>query len=461
MQLCRSYSFNFNFLIQISLLEAFTRPCNVSQQTVTLVSKCPTNLSSYETAAKNKNCSLFAEEAKGCKPLQYHCVLSEDLKYAIEVCAPSIYIIDHVCAKFSNEHKSIMRVEGLNCSKCPYSYNSTLAFEYLQCYSNLTQPLTTERAQSTTRTTYGTGTSKDRNSDVTSTSLVNIAVPVPVIVVIAIALGIIILAASIYLFVKKFRKVYNQSGNYKGYVIVPQSEYGDVQYHSQRRDVEEHVDIPQFDSVGSQQLSENGSPVMISQCEVDGIQLPNPNDNQVATLIIGAVGCQCYNPCSDNEGNDTNIQLDSGMTQSPFSYSNYEITQETVPDIVRSPYPYENIVTTPEPVSTLEENQKLEQLRAKLDSFNLSRKSKYIGYTKYDTRVKSFEQNETWSEDKKKEFSTYGFLYGGFDLNTKCFHCGCIKDDWRDTDNILETHVSLSESCAYINYIKSLSEPSQ
>lgn len=57
------------------------------------MSKCPTNLSSYETAAKNKNCSLFAEEAKGCKPLQYHCVLSEDLNYAIEVCAPSINII--------------------------------------------------------------------------------------------------------------------------------------------------------------------------------------------------------------------------------------------------------------------------------------------------------------------------------------------------------------------------------
>lgn len=65
----------------------------MSQQTVTPVPKCPTNLSSYETAAKNKNCSFLAEEAQGCEPLQYHCVLSEDLKYAIEVCAPSIYII--------------------------------------------------------------------------------------------------------------------------------------------------------------------------------------------------------------------------------------------------------------------------------------------------------------------------------------------------------------------------------
>lgn len=64
----------------------------MSQQTVTPVSKCPTNLSSYEIAAKNKNCSSLAEKAEYCKPLQYHCVLSEDLNYAIEVCAPSIYI---------------------------------------------------------------------------------------------------------------------------------------------------------------------------------------------------------------------------------------------------------------------------------------------------------------------------------------------------------------------------------
>lgn len=395
---CRSFIPIFYFLTQliskISQVEAFTRPCNVSQQTVTPVSKCPTNLSSYETAAQNKNCSFLAEEAQGCEPLQYHCVLSEDLKYAIEVCAPSINIIDHVCAKYSTEHMSIMRVEGLNCSNCPYSYKSTLAFEYLQCYSNLTQPLTTERAQSTTQTTYETETNNDRNSDVTSVG--NIAVPVPVIVTISIFLGII-LAALIFLFVKKCRHVPNQSGNYEGYVSVPVLDHGNVQYHNQCGDDEEHVDISQF----------------------------------------GAVSGQIY---SDDEGNFTVPQL--------------------VPDVVRSPYPNENHVTIPESVTTLEGIQKMENLEVKLDSFSSS-KSIYVGYRKYNTRVKSFEQNNTWSEDKKKEFSTYGFLYGGFDLNTQCFHCGCMKDDWRETDNILKIHLSLSESCAYISYVKSLSESSQ
>lgn len=131
-----------------------------------------------------------------------------------------------------------------------------------------------------------------------------------------------------------------------------------------------------------------------------------------------------------------------------------------VPDVVRSPYPNENHVTIPESVTTLEGIQKMENLEVKLDSFSSS-KSIYVGYRKYNTRVKSFEQNNTWSEDKKKEFSTYGFLYGGFDLNTQCFHCGCMKDDWRETDNILKIHLSLSESCAYISYVKSLSESSQ
>lgn len=63
-------------------------------------------------------------------------------------------------------------------------------------------------------------------------------------------------------------------------------------------------------------------------------------------------------------------------------------------------------------VTTLEGIQKMENLEVKLDSFSSS-KSIYVGYRKYNTRVKSFEQNNTWSEDKKKEFSTYGFLYGG------------------------------------------------
>lgn len=74
-------------------LDAFTKPCNSSVQTVKSVKTCPSSGSSYKKAAKEKNCSSLAGEAHECQSFEYHCVLSDDRKYAIEVCAPSIYIV--------------------------------------------------------------------------------------------------------------------------------------------------------------------------------------------------------------------------------------------------------------------------------------------------------------------------------------------------------------------------------
>lgn len=67
--------------------------CYASVQTVRIVSMCPADMSSYEEAVNKKNCLALAAYGQDCQNLQYHCVLSEDLKYAIEVCAPSSYII--------------------------------------------------------------------------------------------------------------------------------------------------------------------------------------------------------------------------------------------------------------------------------------------------------------------------------------------------------------------------------
>nr|XP_022288398.1 uncharacterized protein LOC111100623 isoform X4 [Crassostrea virginica] len=144
---------------QIRFVVSFTRRCNESLQTVQKVSLCPTNLSAYEAAAKQKNCSSF--NADSCHSFQYHCVLSEDFHSLVEVCAPSLNIIGHVCAKFMSTLKSILRVEGMNCTEgpeeCPYSYNSTHAYKYQQCYSNVlfsTSP-TTVLYQSSPRTATG------------------------------------------------------------------------------------------------------------------------------------------------------------------------------------------------------------------------------------------------------------------------------------------------------------------
>lgn len=74
-------------------MDAFIRPCHASLKTVKRVAMCPSNDFFYERAARRKNCSSQASDAEACTSFEYHCVLSDDLNYAVEVCAPSIIII--------------------------------------------------------------------------------------------------------------------------------------------------------------------------------------------------------------------------------------------------------------------------------------------------------------------------------------------------------------------------------
>nr|XP_034335398.1 uncharacterized protein LOC117692221 [Crassostrea gigas] len=129
----------FFLQIQISILRAFTVSCNASIHTITHVTTCPSTNSSFEAAAARKNCPFLAANLHRCSSFEYHCVLSDDYKYAIEVCAPSINTIGHVCTMFNSELKGISRVDGLNCTECPYSYNSTNSFQYHECYANISQ----------------------------------------------------------------------------------------------------------------------------------------------------------------------------------------------------------------------------------------------------------------------------------------------------------------------------------
>uniref|UniRef100_A0A8W8KM51 POU domain protein n=1 Tax=Magallana gigas TaxID=29159 RepID=A0A8W8KM51_MAGGI len=118
---------------KIYVSDAFSIPCMASISTVRRVSRCPSNIPSYIEAAKKMNCSSLSPDAERCYSFEYHCVLSDDLKYAVEVCAPSLIIVGHVCAKFSTDLSSIIRIDELNCAECPYAYNSTLAFQYPSC----------------------------------------------------------------------------------------------------------------------------------------------------------------------------------------------------------------------------------------------------------------------------------------------------------------------------------------
>lgn len=70
---------------------------------------CPSDMSTYEKADKKKNCSSMAAYAHACKSFEYHCVLSDDLKYAIEVCAPGMYIVGTNMGFFSVIHIFFLR----------------------------------------------------------------------------------------------------------------------------------------------------------------------------------------------------------------------------------------------------------------------------------------------------------------------------------------------------------------
>nr|XP_022290137.1 uncharacterized protein LOC111101815 isoform X3 [Crassostrea virginica] len=143
--------FILKLLSQMTVIHMFTRPCNISLQTVQAVPGCPDSLTSYQVAVKRKNCTAFLPIAAGCESLFYHCVLSDDNTHLVEVCAPTLNIIGRVCAKFDTKLKSIIRVDGLSCGNttdgCPYSYESTKTYLYPECYSKQTNS-TTDKPQS-------------------------------------------------------------------------------------------------------------------------------------------------------------------------------------------------------------------------------------------------------------------------------------------------------------------------
>lgn len=148
MRNCMVVLLSIHLIKQVQILDAFILSCNASLQTVSRVTMCPSDMSAYEEAVKKKNCSSMAADAHACQSFEYHCVLSDDLKYAIEVCAPKMYIVGYACAKFSTSFRSIIRIDDFACNDstimCPYRYNSTLAFLQTLCYANITYPLTTE-----------------------------------------------------------------------------------------------------------------------------------------------------------------------------------------------------------------------------------------------------------------------------------------------------------------------------
>lgn len=155
--------FTTELFFRMNKTDAFTIPCEASLKTVKRVTRCPSDSITYDEAVKAKNCSAVAAEAQACSSFEYHCVLSEDYEYAVEVCAPSFLIIGRVCAMFNRYLKGILRIEGKNCNECPYNYSSTFAYQYAECYANITKYYRKEIQQSSESTPTSIGISEDEN----------------------------------------------------------------------------------------------------------------------------------------------------------------------------------------------------------------------------------------------------------------------------------------------------------
>lgn len=99
------------------------------------------------------------------------------------------------------------------------------------------------------------------------------------------------------------------------------------------------------------------------------------------------------------------------------------------------------------------EKEKKAYDEAVANRFRSSQEIIYPGYKSPKTRTLSFRDATNWMKSRKQEFAKFGFFYKGTDLTTICFHCGCLKDDWTEEDDILAAHLFLTESCEYVNYM--------
>lgn len=134
----------------------FEKPCDVSDSTIEIVQFCPTSKQTFKDAAEKKNCAAIPNK---CESFVYHCVRNRQKNALIEVCAPWLYIVDHVCGTYHEGFQSIRRTEEpCNATdNCPYRYNSTDQFKYQSCYqlaSSSTVPaITTHHGYTTMETT--------------------------------------------------------------------------------------------------------------------------------------------------------------------------------------------------------------------------------------------------------------------------------------------------------------------
>lgn len=547
---------------QIQILDAYILSCNASLQTITHVTMCPSDISAYEEAVQKKNCSSLAPDTQTCQSFQYHCVLSDDLKNAIEVCAPSMLIIGHVCTKFSTRYRSIMRIAGFPCNDsaitCPYGYNSTQAFLHTLCYAKISGQFTSDIPLSKEGVTNRDTREKDKEK-INNSKLWWILL-VPVVLITVSLVGVLL---------SSYCKRRNTVRRRKGISAISFQASYPLLLEEQNPPINDttlsHEESPQKEqsntkndscyqaSTKSTLNASSERDRLMLECLVNLLirHLRDPDESWTKEMIISHVENMIQRLVNSNEeellisfikrlNNDKGIattllrcgekmfELVSSIQEKyaarkiaitlqsciTFSFANVNdlenylekvrnkdeqlttdlsriLLNKTLlsifyinPTLVRwnaselkvfkgsqllktetfqepltgsskdfigisKDYAPETYKETP--YSELTEGSA--DFKKKCDMFSSKETSKFPGYRKYKTRAMSFDGADKRLEVKKEEFAKYGFLYKGVGSKTNCFHCGCLKDDWTEEDDILSTHVFLEKSCAYVQYI--------
>lgn len=587
---------------QIQILDAFIVSCNASLQTVTRVTMCPSDLSAYEKAVRKKNCSSLAPDIQTCQSFQYHCVLSDDLKYAIEVCAPSMIIIGHVCTKFSTRYGSIMRIAGFACNDsvitCPYGYNSTQAFLHTLCYAKISGQFTTDIPLSKEGVTKRDTIEKDKEK-INKNSMWWILL---VLLIMGFVIGVFFfckwrftvrgrtagisnnriripslqeeqdapMCAPLLISEEPANQLFQEDPNTMHINTneeMSEREQSNTNYGNLQNDPEaflSNLSDPQQVSTNEDSYYQASTKTTLNasserdqlmlECPVNLLirHLRDPDESWTKEMIISHVENMIQRLVNSNEeqlfisfmkslNNDEriattllrcgkkmfelvssiqerysarNIAFTDGCVCVTFSFANVndlenylekvrnkdeqlitdlsrillnktllsifdinptlvtwnaselkvfkgsqllktEAFQETLTGSSKDfiGFSEDDAIETYKKTPYFKLSEGSEDFLKKYDMFSSKEPSKYPGYMKYKTRAKSFNGAVQWMEVKKEEFAKYGFLYHGFALKTTCFHCGCLKGDWTEQDDILSTHVSLKKSCAYVQYL--------
>ncbi|XP_062571109.1 uncharacterized protein LOC134233134 [Saccostrea cucullata] len=129
-------------LYKIAIIEASS--CSESYTTISYVKSCPKSEVEWTQRDGAFNCGRYKHK---CQSFVYHCTLNEFANATLEVCAPDVSILGQRCMEYNIGGNIIQDAQGRNCKSCPFSYSSTTAYKYQECYAVVKRNTTSSEGQ--------------------------------------------------------------------------------------------------------------------------------------------------------------------------------------------------------------------------------------------------------------------------------------------------------------------------